>query len=98
MKFETMYDIATWRADAVDQLWHQLEEMLPKEPTPDCYYWTTGHNEILSNSARAIDYLADTFDEMYGGGTVITGYYDPEDGKRSGETDKRTGYYYCSNA
>lgn len=94
----TVADLSNIRIKAVDILWRQLCAALPNESSPDSDYWTTGTDEILSKDQQAIDFLADMFDEMYGEGTVNTGYYDPVEDARNGEVDCYTGYYYCNNA
>lgn len=59
--------------------------------------WSDG-DEILCRTESAADALADMFEQMYrsSGEDVLvnTGYYDPEDDKRSGETDRYTGWWY----
>lgn len=86
------------RIDATDKLWHQLCAMLPTSPHEEYIYWAPlGDEEILSHDAASIYLLADFFDNLYGMGTTVTGYYDPDDDRRNNEVNERTGYYYCSN-
>ena len=82
------------RIDATDKLWNQLWGMLPPSPCEDYVYWAPiGHAEILCENGDDIDRLADLFDDLYGMGTVVTGYYDPDDDS----VGARAGYYYCTN-
>lgn len=52
--------------------------------------------EILSTEEGEVEALANFFDQLYGEGTVNTGYYDPEEDKRNGEVDAYTGLYYVT--
>lgn len=61
--------------------------------------WSTG-DEILCKTKSAADAIADMFEKLYKsqGGTVVvnTGYYDPEEDIRNGETDRFTGWWYVN--
>lgn len=48
---------------------------------------------IVSKNEDAINRVADILDAF--GFTPTTGYYDPEEDKKAGISDKLTGYYYC---
>ena len=69
-----------------------LLEVLPT--TPDCAtfkgYWRVG-DTILCDTEERANALADLFDSC--GYESTTGYYDPEEDKRSGEVDRMTGYW-----
>lgn len=64
--------------------------------SPDYRIWSIDGDEILCETEQIAETLADLFDSMYGGPTVNTGYYDPIDDERYGETDDRTGFYYVT--
>lgn len=55
-------------------------------------FWSDGC-QILSKDESAINALADLFDQL-GAQEVCTGYYDPAEDERQGETDEYTGYFY----
>lgn len=54
--------------------------------------------EILSADESEIEALANFFDQLYGEGTVNTGYYDPVEDERNNEVDAYTGLYYVTIA
>ena len=86
------------RFEKVDKIVDAIMKLLPKDPDPD-KFWCNGE-EILTNTESEAECLADFFDQLYGEGTVTTGYYDPVDDERNGMVDKYTGYYYvdfCGN-
>ena len=89
------YD-ADKRAAYVDP-WEIITRICEALPHEEARIWSvTGDDEILCENEQTAETLADLFDAMYGEPTVNTGYYDPEDDERSGETDERTGYYYVT--
>lgn len=61
------------------------------------HVWSDG-DEILCRTEDVADALADMIRCMYGSQgesiVVITGYYDPVEDERNGETDKYTGWWY----
>ena len=57
-------------------------------------YWTNGQ-DILCPTEDAADKLADFLEDL-GFDVVNTGYFDPEEDARNGETDECTGYWYVS--
>lgn len=61
--------------------------------------WSAG-NEILCKTKSAADAIADMFETLYksqGENVVVnTGYYDPEEDRRNGETDRFTGWWYVN--
>ena len=83
------------RINKVDAIVTDIMELLPKEPRRHESYWTDG-SEILTDTQYEADTIADLFDELYGEGTVTTGYYDPKDDERNHEVDKYTGWYYVN--
>ena len=60
-------------------------------------FWTDGE-KILCKDQAAINGIADLLDDITGYGVCSTGYYDPEEDKRSGLVDKYTGFYYLELA
>lgn len=77
----------------VEKVFNEVCAQLPHTPCDGL--WTPDDEEILSESEDQIESLADTMDEMFGNCTS-TGYYDPEEDARNGETNERTGYYYLT--
>ena len=55
--------------------------------------FTYDGNEILCPKHYQAEGIADLLEDM-GIENVLTGYYDPEEDKRNGEVDARTGYFY----
>ena len=47
---------------------------------------------IVSKDETTVNRIADMLDSM--GFDAVTGYFNPEEDKRSGEVDSLTGYYY----
>ena len=75
------------------ELLGRIAAALPDEPAA---IWAKDGDEILCESGLVCDGIADLFDAIYGEPTVNTGYYDPDEDERNGETDERTGYYYVT--
>lgn len=75
----------------VTDLLLNLVKFLPNE---DARIWAYDDDEILCETEQTAETIADLFDALYGEQTVNTGYYDPIEDERNGETDCRTGYYY----
>ena len=92
------------RIDKVDAIITNITDLLPciydSEVTDDYkfkhFLTDPDGTEILSANENEIDTLANLFDQLYGEGTCNTGYYDPEEDERNGETDAYTGLYYVS--
>ena len=90
------------RIEAVDKLIHQIVDLLPciydegiTDEYKETHFLTSPNNmEILSSKESEIETLANFFDQLYGVGTVTTGYYDPDEDRRNGEVDAYTGLYY----
>ncbi len=55
--------------------------------------WTDGV-EILCRDEQTADMIADFLDAVSGEHQAHTGYYDPVEDARSGETDDHTGWWY----
>ena len=99
-------DVMDGRIEKVDSLIHQITELLPciydSEVTDEYkatrFLTSPDGTEILSAEENEIETLANFFDQLYGEGTVNTGYYDPEEDKRNGEVDAYTGLYYVTVA
>lgn len=77
----------------IAELLGQLTSALPDEPD---YVWSKDGDEILCKDKYVADSIAYLFDAIYGDTVVNTGYYDPDEDERNGETDDRTGYYYVT--
>ena len=60
-------------------------------------FWTDAE-KILCKDEAAINGIADLLDDVAGYGVCCTGYYDPEEDKRSDCVDEYTGYYYLELA
>lgn len=94
------------RITKVNSLIHEFTSLLPciydSEVTDEYknthFLTDPDGTEILSSNENEIEILADLFDQLYGVGTVNTGYYDPEEDKRNDEVDAYTGMYYVSIA
>ena len=76
-----------------ESMFRQMIERLPKEPTENVKFWATDE-EILGKDDAAINHIADLLDAL--GYCSATGYYDPAEDERMGETDMLTGYYYVT--
>ena len=85
-----MYDETIVR----DRLWN-LADMLPSSPEEGYRMWYDGE-EILCETEQMAEHLADFIDTIYRGQTATTGYYDPEEDERNGETNDHTGWYYVT--
>lgn len=63
--------------------------------------WGTG-DEILCRTESAADAIADLIESLYRADDedilVCTGYYDPDEDARNGETDRFTGWWYVDLA
>lgn len=71
----------------ISELLGRIAAALPDEPAR---IWTKDGDEILCEKEQIAETLADLFDAIYGEPTVNTGYYDPDEDERNGETDERT--------
>lgn len=76
-----------------DAIYSMCVSCLPS--TPDSRFWFDGE-EVLCETEQQAENLADFFDTLYGGATVNTGYYDPDEDERNGETNDHTGWYYVT--
>ena len=88
------------RIEKVDKIINEIARLLPdvEERNGDEFCSDRDCTEILSTNESEIEVLANLFDQLYGEGTVNTGYYDPEDDERNNEVDIYTGLYYVSVA
>ena len=77
----------------MNQTWKIVIDALPTRPKNGRVFWQNG-DEILSKDEKAINAMADFLDAM--GADACTGYYDPVEDERNGETNELTGYYYVS--
>lgn len=66
----------------------------------DGFIWCNGGDEIMCRSEDAANALADLIESLYcsqGKEVVVnTGYYDPKDDAKNGETDCCTGWWYVN--
>lgn len=69
---------------------------LPDEPPEHGHFWSPTSGEILVDDESKAEAVADFIEDLVGGQFVNTGYYDPEEDERNGETDQDTGYYYVN--
>lgn len=96
----------TDRIEKADNILKQITELLPciYDEEVDDYFKAThfltdpDRTEILSAEESEIEALANLFDQLYGEGTVNTGYYDPVEDKQHDEVDSYTGLYYVNFA
>ena len=62
--------------------------------------WSNFCDEIMCRSESAANAFADLIEQLYRSQgeevTVYTGYYDPQEDKRSGEEDRCTGWWYVN--
>ena len=78
------------RIEKVDWLLKELINMLPNiydsdvdDDFKEMHFLTNAdYTEILSANGSEVEALANFFDQLYGVGTVNTGYYDPEEDER----------------
>lgn len=86
------------RITKVNMIHQMVAELLPKLGEESWMgFWATD-DEILCETEREAETIANLFDTLYGEGTVTTGYYDPVEDERNGETDEFTGLYYVNFA
>lgn len=75
-------------------VWDWIAERFPKSPdTAKDGIWYDG-DEFLCRTDAQVEGIADWMANVAGLETA-TGYYDPEEDQRNGETDQRTGWYYA---
>ncbi len=70
-------------------------EALPKKPPepPEIGLWAHGE-EILCGTEELANAIADLLDAV--GYDATTGYYDPDEDAKAGETDELTGWWYVT--
>ena len=94
------------RISKVDELLMEIVSMLPNiydrnitdEYKATHFLTNADRTEILTTEESEAEALANFFDQLYGEGTVNTGYYNPEEDKRNDEVDAYTGLYYVTIA
>ena len=79
----------------IKQYLEHLGYLLPSSPDDGYKVWFDGE-EILCDTEQLAEHLADLIDILYRGQTANTGYYDPEEDERNGETNNHTGWYYVT--
>lgn len=78
-------------------IFKKMIEELPRSPGLDAVRWTNGDFVLCSendDAERLADYLEYSSYSIGENLTVMTGYYDPEEDRKSGEVDECTGYWY----
>lgn len=95
MTEERLHNVGSfkYKDQKVTELLSKLVELLPHD---EAWIWAYDDDEILCDTGQTAETIADLIDAMYGCETANTGYYDPEEDERNGETDRRTGYYYVT--
>lgn len=94
--FNELDDIS--KVDAIHRL---VLEVLPDagevtEEMDDYGFRKNDCGDILCEEREEVEIIANFFDQLYGVATACTGYYDPEEDKRSGTIDECTGYHYVN--
>lgn len=74
------------------QLLDGIIDALPTEPGD--FIWTDG-DMVLCPTEELAESIADILDAQ-GSDMAVTGYYDPEEDERNGETDDHTGFWYVT--
>lgn len=84
--------------DSFDEAFEEMKELIA-ESVNDVFDEEATHgyvkydkSMIVSKDETTVNRIADMLDSM--GFDAVTGYFDPEEDKRSGEVDSLTGYYY----
>lgn len=84
-----------------EKLFLEIVKAINDAPCPEDKFepkfWTDGE-KILSKDQSALNGIADLIDDVATYGICCTGYYDPEEDKRSDCIDKYTGYYWLELA
>lgn len=80
-----------------EMLFIAMMEALTSTEVENPKFWTDAE-KIMCKDEAAINGIADLLDDVAGYGVCCTGYYDPEEDKRSGLVDEYTGYYYLELA
>ena len=73
-------------------MFNEICKALPREHD-DGNIWSDGE-KILCKTAEMADNIADLIDTIAGFGMTATGWYDPEEDKRTGMIDEYTGWHY----
>lgn len=75
-----------------------IADRLPDHSDEDV--WCNNGDEIMCRSSDAADAIADLIESLYRSQgeevIIVTGYYDPEEDERNGETDRCTGWWYVN--
>lgn len=77
-------------------------KMLPREPrsydtADDPGFWTDGNMILCPSESECeivVEFLKDVLSGWEGTVEIVTGYFDPYEDVRNGETDNYTGFYY----
>ena len=88
--------------DNLDPAWNVIQDIIDRLPNvyeqnlgDTSVEISTNGDELLFRSELDCERVADALDEhVFGFRECHTGYYDPEEDKRSGETDENTGWFY----
>ena len=90
------------RWEEVEKIWNHITNLLPTIDEVDGelkkakFMTSRDRSEILSTDENEVETIANLFDQLYGEGTMVTGYYDPVEDERNGEVDNHTGFYYVT--
>lgn len=87
-----------------DPVWNVIQSIIDRVPNiyKDDLEWldveiATNEDELLFHYETDCERFADALDEhVFGSRECHTGYYDPYEDARSGETDENTGWYYIN--
>lgn len=84
-----------FEAHIFENVFAEFAEALPKDPPEPIAVdlWTDGV-EILCRTEALAEQIANAVDRIAGEQCAHTGYYDPFEDARNGETDDHTGWYY----
>jgi len=86
-------DLTSQSPSSPGEAFRRLCEQLPGNPRNPNDLWSDG-SQLLSPNEELINQIADLFEGTYCGLCMVTGYYDPEEDARNGDTDEFTGSYY----
>ena len=90
---DSMHDRPEPDPRELGELIAELVKWLPKD---EHRIWSPDGDEILCETEQLAEDIADFIDALYGIPVANTGYYDPEEDARNGETNQWTGYYYVT--
>ena len=81
-------------SDLIEEFMWELPDSPPAKRLEDeCPLWVAG-DTIMCRTEWLAWTVAKIIDRMCGDQVSHTGYYDPDEDERGGETDRMTGWYY----